>query len=103
MHKKKMKGSSANKIEQFTNGLHFFKSCLAVTVISKARGAVRRCQTGLHGTASTASLPCLSAASHKGHSFDSPLSPYASASCGTPESQPSAENSAPVDTRRENT
>lgn len=40
-----MKGSSANKIEQFINELHFFKRRSAVTVISKLAvlsGGVRR-------------------------------------------------------------
>ncbi len=70
---------------------------------SKTRGAVRRCWKCLQGTESTASLLCLSAASHTGHSLSSPLSPCASASSGTPGSKPSAGNSAPVDTRGDNT
>lgn len=55
----------------------------------------------LHGTVSTASPLCLSAASRKGHSFYSPFACCASASSGTPDSQPSAGNSAPVDTSGE--
>lgn len=57
----------------------------------------------MQGMESTAALLCLSAASHTGHSLSSPLSLCASASSDTPGSQPSAGNSAPVDTRGENT
>lgn len=56
----------------------------------------------LRGMGSAVSLLCLSAASHKGHSFYCPLSPCVSA-LGTSDSQPSAGSSAPVDTRGENT
>ncbi len=69
----------------------------------KAWGAVRSCQMCLQGTESTASPLCLSAASHTGRSLSSPLLPCALASSDTPGSPPSAGNSAPVDTRGENT
>lgn len=46
---------------------------------------------------------CPSASSYIGHSLSSPLSPCALASSGTPGTQPSEGNSAPVDTRGENT
>lgn len=68
-----------------------------------ARGTVRRCQMGCYGTVSTASPLCLSAASRKGRSSASPLSCGAAAFSGTPDSPPDARNSAPVDTRVENT
>lgn len=70
---------------------------------SKTRSIVRRCRMCLQGMESTVSLLCLSAASHTGHSLSPPLSLCASASSGTPGSKPSAGNSAPVDTRGENT
>lgn len=57
----------------------------------------------LYGTVSTASPLCLSAACRKGHSRCSPLSCRAAASSGTPDLQPDAGYSAPVDTRVENT
>lgn len=57
----------------------------------------------LYGTVSTASPPCLSVACRKGHSSCSPLSCRAAASSGTPDLQPDAGYSAPVDTRAENT
>lgn len=57
----------------------------------------------LYGTVSTASPLCLSAACRKGHSSCSPLSCRAAASSGTPDLQPDAGYSAPVDTRAENT
>lgn len=68
-----------------------------------ARGTVRRCQMRLYGTVSTASPLCLSAASRKGQNSCSPLSCGAAASSGTPDSQPDGRNSAPADTRVENT
>lgn len=57
----------------------------------------------LQGTESTVFLLCPSAAAHIGHSLSSPLSLCASASSGTPGSQQSAGNRAPVGARGENT
>lgn len=57
----------------------------------------------LQGTGSTVSALCPAEASRTDRSLSSPLSHRASASCGTPGSQPSAGRSAPVDTRGENT
>lgn len=57
----------------------------------------------LRDTESTESLLCPSAVAHTGHSLYSPPSLCASASSGSPGSQPSAGNSAPVGTRGENT
>lgn len=71
---------------------------------AKRESPVTSCQTGcFQSTESTGSLLCLSAVSYTGHSLSSPLSPCALASSGTPGTQPSEGNSAPVDTGGENT
>ena len=70
---------------------------------SESGATVRRRPADVQGTENTAPPLCPSAASHTGRRLLSPLSPCASASSGTPGTQPSARNRAPVDTRGENT
>lgn len=90
--------ASANKPQE----VNIFSGCTS-DAPPDARGTVRRCQMSWFGTVSTASPLCLSAASRKGRSSGSPLSCGAAASSGTPDSPPDARNSAPADTRAENT
>lgn len=89
---------SANKPQE----VNMLSHCSS-DVCPDARGTVRRCRMSLYDTVSTASPLCLSAASSKGRSSCSSRSCRAAASSGTPDSQPDARNSAPVDTRVEHT
>lgn len=68
-----------------------------------ANVAVKTRQVGLGGTVSTVSLPLLGLSAAACAGPDSCSSPSSSASSGEPDSWPSAESSASVNTRGENT